>query len=136
MLDKKALALIVSLLMLVSGVYLAYTYSSVVHAQQVTSQDTLPVSANGYQSIAFSPQSGGYYIFQASTDKGAIQAFLNSENLTYGTWQNGTTCPIRPLINGSSGETGGQFSSVPSEYFIFSNPDSFNKQVNYSVTYH
>ena len=36
MLGKKALAIIVSVLMLASGVYLASTYSSAVKAQQVT----------------------------------------------------------------------------------------------------
>lgn len=136
MLGKKALAIIVSVLMLASGIYLASTYSSAVKAQQVTNQGAIPILADSYQSIAFSPQSGGYYIFQASTDHGTIQGFLSPDNRTYGTWQNGTICPIQPLINGSSGETGGGFTGVRSEYFILLNPNALNEQVNYNVTYH
>lgn len=133
--NKKMLTLIVCLVILASGVYLVHTYSNVIKAQNIINQGRLAISANSFQSIAFSPKSEGYYIFQASTDRGTIQAFLNTGNSTYGTWQNGTIDPLPPLINGSSGETGGGFCGALSEYFIISNPDSFNQQVNYKITY-
>ena len=137
---RKSLVLAISLIMLTGGVLLAYTYSSIVKAQTIAAQGTVLVPANTCQSIVFTPQSGGYYTFQVSTNMGTIQAFLNSENRTYGTYQNGTTVPQRPLINGSSGETGGSWyyanSAKPSpEYFIFSNPNSFSEEVNYKVTH-
>jgi len=129
--------------MLACGVFLAYTYSSTVKAQQVTDEGTLTVPANSNQSIAFAPHLDGYYLFQVDTNKGTIQAYFNDENCTYRYWSNGTTFQVRPIFNGSSGLIPGGFSpafdtngKIEPEYLIFSNTDNFNKDVNYKATYY
>jgi hypothetical protein len=139
---KKTLALIVPLLMLTSGVFLTYTYSGPVKATDVLAEGVLTVPANGYQSIAYVRSSSGEYYFQVDTNIGAIQAFFNNENSTKITWTNGTQLDMRDIpsctaFNGSSGEFayGLTTDRASSEYLFFSNPDSFSKEITYSVTY-
>jgi hypothetical protein len=139
---KKTLALIASLLMLTSGVFLTYTYSGPVKATDVLAQGVLIVPANGYQSIVYVRSSSGEYYFQVDTNIGTIQAFFNGENSTKITWTNGTQLDMRDIpsfmvFNGSSGEFAyGLTQEKPSsEHLLFSNPDSFSKEVTYSVTY-
>lgn len=129
--------------MLASGVFLAYTYSSPVKAQNVLAEGVLNVPANSYQSIVYVRSLSGDYYFQVDTDMGTIQAFFNTENSTFDTWVDGAShdiwnIPQRAAFNGSSGGFaqdiwGDGFPN--SEYLIFSNPDSFNKDVNYKVGY-
>jgi len=139
---KKTLAPIFSLLMLASGVFLTYAYSGPVEARDVLAQGTITVPANGYQSIVYVRRSSGEYYFHVDTNIGIIQAFFNTENSTKITWTNGTLLDIRDIpssiaFNGSSGEFayGLTQERASSEYLFFSNPDSFSKDVTYSVTY-
>jgi hypothetical protein len=139
---KKTLTLVLSLIMLASGVFLTYAYSNPVEARDVLAQGTITVPANGYQSIVYVRSSSGEYYFQVDTNIGIIQAFFNTENSTKITWTNGTLLDIRSIpsniaFNGSSGEFayGLTQERASSEYLFFSNPDSFSKEVTYSVTY-
>jgi hypothetical protein len=137
---KKTLALIAFLLMLASGVFLTCTYSGPVKATDVLTQGAVTVPGNGYQSILYVRSSSGEYHFQVDTSIGTIQAFFNGENSTKITWINGTQLDMRgiPLyaaFNGSSGEFayGLTQDNPSSEYLIFSNSESFGKEVTYSV---
>jgi hypothetical protein len=139
---KKALALLVSVMMIVFGVCLAHTYSSSVNAQVTLAQGTVNVPANNCQSIAYAVKSAGIYTVNISTDKGTIQAYQNGENSTFLHWSNGTDTDIRswsrPDINDSSGQTGMNLLTNSPQYFeyvILSNNDSYSKNVSYKVTY-
>jgi len=142
MFPKKTLPLVLSLTMLASGVFLTYAYSGPVKARNVLAQGTITVPANGYKSIVYVRSSSGDYYFHVDTNIGVIQAFFNIENSTKITWTNGTLLDIRDIpsnivFNGSSGEFayGLTQERASSEYLFFSNPDSFSKEVTYSVTY-
>jgi len=139
---KKALVLVVSVILLVFGVYLANTYSSPVNAQVTLAHGIVNVPAKNYNSIAYVEGSAGIYLIQISSDKGTVQAFENGENSTFMHWSNGTVTDIRswsrPDINASSGQTGVDFvnSGPPTTvYLILSNIDSYSKNVSYIVTY-
>lgn len=136
---KKALTVIVSLLMLVSGVFLAYTYSSPVQAQNTVAKGSVYVPAGSHQSIIYSENQAGIYYFQIDPDNGTVQVYINDENSTVNYWQNGTECPKTPDFNGSSGQfgwniIGGTFPNT--RYLVFSNPDSYNKNITYEVSCH
>lgn len=137
---RKTLALTISLIMLASGVFLTYAYSDPVKAIDALAQGTITVPANGYQSIVYVRSSSGNYYFQVDTNIGTIQAFFNLENSTKIIWTNGTLLDIRDIpssiaFNGSSGEFGYGLTQdrASSEYLFLSNPDSFSKEVSYSV---
>lgn len=139
---KKALALLISVMMIVFGVYLAHTYSSSVNAQVTLAQGTVNVPANNWQSIAYAVKSAGIYTVNISTDKGIIQVYQNGENSTFMHWSNGTDTDIRswsrPDINASSGQTGINLLTNSPQYFeyvILSNNDSYSKNVSCTVTY-
>jgi hypothetical protein len=142
MFRKKKLILTLPLIMLVSGVFLTYTYSVPVEATDVLAEGVLTVPANGWQSIVYARSSSGEYHFKVATNIGSIQTFFNLENSTKITWTNGTLLDIRNIpsyiaFNGSAGEFayGLTQERASSEYLFFSNPDPFSKEVTYSVTY-
>ena|SRR5208283_1491222 len=132
---KKTLAIIVSLIILASGVFSMYTYSGSVKARANIDRGVLPVASDGFQSINFQANSAGMYYIQINASAGAITAFFNVKNLT-DAWISGQSLPSILVFNGSSGQFTyySQPNSLPNKgYIIFSNPDSFNKEVSYNI---
>jgi len=144
---KMSFALLASLVMLASGMLLADAFSRPVEAQTVLAEGTVNVPAYNYQAIVYQRSTSGDYLFHVETDKGNIQAFLRRENSTKTTWMNGTELDIRDLpdyhnFDGSDGDFAysGYMDRPDSEYLLFSNSDSFDKNISYQVffrwTYH
>jgi hypothetical protein len=138
MLGKKTFTLILSLILLVSGAYLTYTYSSPVKEKDVLAQGTTTVPANSYRSIEYVQNSAGNYYVQVNATKGTIQTFLNAGSSfgNNGTILNIQKIPASIVLNNSSGGFNYQTSEgkgIP-VYLFFLNPDSFSKTVSYSVT--
>ncbi len=140
---KMLFVLLVSLLMLASGVFLADTFSRPVETQTVLTEGTINVPADGYQAIVYSRSASGIYLFHIETDKGTIRVFHRSENSTKTTWMNGTELDIRDIpdyqsFEGSVGDFGysGSLEKPDSEYLLFSSDDSFSKDVSYKVSFH
>ncbi len=137
---KKAFAIIASLLLIISGIVLIYAYSTPIQLQETLAQSTLTVPANNYGSVAYDESLSGDYKFQIDSPEGTIEAFWSKENSTY-TWINATQCEIRDLpeycdFNGSSGEfeyTLLTYGEEKSAYLFCYNPDSFDKEVSYSI---
>jgi hypothetical protein len=139
---KMLFVLLVSLLMVASGVFLADTFSRPVEAQTVLAEGTINVPTDGYPAIVYSRSASGIYLFHIKTDKGTIRAFHRSENSTKTTWMNGTELDIRDIpdyqnFEGSSGDFGysGYLEKPDSEYLLLSNEDSFSKNVSYKVSF-
>jgi hypothetical protein len=133
--------------MLASGMLLADAFSRPVEAQTVLAEGTVNVPTYNYQAIVYQRSTSGDYLFHVETDKGNIQAFLRRENSTKTTWMNGTELDIRDLpdyhnFDGSDGDFAysGYMDRPDSEYLLFSNSDSFDKNISYQVffrwTYH
>ncbi|MGD6933507.1 MAG: hypothetical protein ACQCN5_04800 [Candidatus Bathyarchaeia archaeon] len=138
---KKGLALLVSLLMLAGGLFLADTYNKPVEAQNLIDQGTVNVPANGYYPLGYIVSQDGNYMVQFNVDRGAIQAFHSSDGSVIGYWGNGTAYDIRsqyyPSFNGSSGITGSYYliENPYKTYYILSNTDNYSKNVTYEITY-
>lgn len=140
---KKALALIVSLIILVSGGFLASIYSNPIEAQKIISKGTVDVSANDYYPLPCYVEKDGGYILEFDVDKGSIQLFHSGDNSTISHWSNGTEFDIRntnpPIINSPSGQIGCSFGTAGNpytQYYILSNTDDYSKEVTYEFTYH
>ena len=140
MFNKKAFTVILSLIMLFSGVFLTYTYSGTVEAKDALAQGTITVPANRLQSICYTESLSGNYYVQVDANKGTIQAFFNSENSTKATLPNGTivdiwNLPFQVIFNGSFGEFCHPINEekASSEYLFLSNPNSFSEVVSYSI---
>ena len=136
---KKTLTLILSLIILASGVFLTYTYSGSVKAKDSIAQGTITCQ-RGYQSILYAESSSGDYWVQVNANKGTIQAFFNTENSTKATLPNGTVvdiwnAPHQVVFNSSSGEFCNPIveEKPSSEYLFLSNPNSFSEVVSYSI---
>ncbi len=136
MLGRKPLVVIIALIMLASGIFLTYTYSSQVEGKEFWERGFLTVLANGNQSIIFLTGSPGLYHIQVEAERGTIETFFNITN----TW-GGKSPPPLLVFNGSSGQfTYNLQASNPNVvgspnagYIIFSNPDSFNEVISYSI---
>ncbi len=143
---KKALILIVSMLLVASGIYIANAYSGPVEGQSIVNQGAVSVPAHGCYPLACVINQAGTYIIQLDVDRGTIQSFYSGNNSTIGYWSNGTQFDIRdeymPSFNGSSGMSGsyaidGEANVFPyTQYHILSNVDDYSKNVTYQTTIH
>jgi hypothetical protein len=140
---RMALALVVAVVMIVLGVFLAVTYSNIVEAENLVDKGTITVPANDYKPLSYQVSADGAYAIQLDVDKGTIQGFYSSDGSIMLHWSNGTTQDRRltdpPTFNGSSGMTGGYYNGdhyPTTRYLVLSNVDSYDKQVQYTVTYH
>jgi len=139
---RMALALVVAVVMVVLGGFLAVTYSNIVEAQNVIGEGTITVPANDYRAISYQVSAEGVYAIQLDVDRGTIQGFHSGDGSIFLHWSNGTIQDMRdctpPTFNGSSGLTGGYYGGDGSpnmEYLMLSNVDAYDKQVQYTVTY-
>jgi hypothetical protein len=137
--NKKVVMLIVSVILLASGLWAANTFSAPVEAQETTAKGTVPLSAYGQQGISFQQGQSGYYYFQIDANVGSVLVF-SGENSTVDYWPNGTAFPKRPDFNGTSGQFAwgmfGDSSQAVTYYLTFLNPDGISKEVNYEISHH
>jgi hypothetical protein len=141
---KKALTLLLSLLMFAGGLFLADAFSGQVEAQNVIDHGVVAVPANDYFSLGYVISQSGDYLAQFNVDRGTIQAFHSGDGSVFSHWGNGTDFDIRdesyPSFNGSSGLTGngviGDESAFPyTTYYVLSNVDDYSKNVTYEISY-
>jgi hypothetical protein len=134
---KKAIPLLIAIILLAGGLWAANTYSHPLQGQETVSKGTIPLAANGQQCITYQEQTGDYTV-QVDAGIGFVEIYFNDKNGTVGYWQNGTTVPMAPHFNGTSG----QFTTSVwveekqhiTRYIVFYNPDATSKDVSYDIS--
>ena len=135
--DRKVATLIIAIIMLASGLWVVNTFSSPVLGQQTIAKGVVSLNANGQKCITYEETQTGDYYFQIDSNVGNVQVYFNHENGTVGYWPNGTTEPMTPNFNDSSGQFMCSVWVGPNQsitrYIVFSNPDAISKEVNYMI---
>jgi hypothetical protein len=134
---KKGVSLLIAIILLAGGLWAANTYSHPLQGQETVSKGIIPLAANGQQCITYQEQTGDYTV-QVDADIGFVEVYVNNENGTVGYWQNGTTVPMAPNFNGTSGtytfNVWVEENHQVTRYIVFNNPDSASKDVSYEVS--
>lgn len=137
---RRALSLLVAVVLLVIGLYAADVFSGNLQVKNVIAEGTVLVSANSHNCTGYQEAEPGIYYFEVKSNGGAVRAYINDENATTYSWSNETTCSLNPSFFGTSGEFSvslvGELSSPITGYLVFSNPEASNTEVSYQVSRH
>jgi hypothetical protein len=136
---RRALSLLVAVVLLVVGLYAADIFSGNLEVKTVIAEGSVWVPANSYNCTKYQEAESGKYYFEVKTENTRVKVYINDENSTGHSW-NGTETALSPSFFGISGEFSvnlvGELSSPITGYLVFSNPEASGTEVHYEVSRH
>jgi hypothetical protein len=138
---RRALSLLVALVMLITGLYAANLFSGNIEITTTITEGAVSVPASSHNCTTYQETEVGTYYMEILLDYGTVEVYVRDENATVSYWQNGEECPMTPTYNGTSGHfgwlvIGDEHTQPQTRYLVFNNPDLTAKMVSYVVTRH
>jgi hypothetical protein len=136
---RRALSLLVAVVLLVIGLYAADIFSGNLEVKTVIAEGKVWVPANSYNCTKYQETESGKYYFEVKTENNPVKVYINDENSTGASW-NGTESALSPSFFGTSGVFSvnlvGEFTAPITGYLVFSNPEASDLEVSYEVSRH
>jgi hypothetical protein len=136
---RRALSLLVALVLLIVGLYAADIFSGNLEVKTVITEGKVWVPANSYNCTRYQEKESGIYYFEVKAQNSPIKAYINDENTTGYFWSNKTSSLSASFV-GTSGEFSislvGELTTPITGYLVFSNSEPSNTEVSYEVSRH
>jgi hypothetical protein len=136
---RRALSLLVAVVLLVIGLYAADIFSGNLEVKTVISEGKVWVPANSYNCTKYQETESGKYYFEVKTENSPVKVYINDENSTGTSW-NGTESALLPSFFGTSGVFSvnlvGELTAPITGCLVFSNPEVSDVEVSYEVSRH
>jgi hypothetical protein len=136
---RRALSLLVAVVLLVVGLYAADIFSGNLEVKTVIAEGKVVVPANSYNCTKYQETEAGKFYFEVKTENNPVKVYINDENSTGHSW-NGTETTLSPSFFGTSGVFSvslvGELTAPITGYLVFSNPEASDMEVSYEVSRH
>jgi hypothetical protein len=130
--SKRVLLVVIALTLIVSGVFLAITYSQMFYSEEKAAAFSLAVPAGACVSEHISDNATGFYVLILEVDRGSMNSTVLSEEV-FAEFSKGQYEPYWLAWRGHYSMSGSFGTSLEPAYLVLSNPQALDKQVNVEV---